>query len=129
MKKLLKICDFFIKRFNLILLVILLVGYGFYIFAYQILHWYSPDAKWIYYIVTGTVLLCLVAEEIVGYRDLYQKQFNIICKLTIAVNFVLFALISQDYLKNDILCLFILYGSVFAISMGVIYNLKTYDYI
>lgn len=123
------IFDFLIKRFNLLLLVVLLIGYGFYISSYLLLNWYSADAKWVYYITTGVVLLCLVLEETAGYRDLFQRQFNLISKLTISINFILFALISQGYLNAWWLCLIILYGSVFVISVGVLYNLKTYDYI
>lgn len=116
-------------RYNLLVLLLLLAAYTFYIIAYGYLHWYQADAKWISYSATAIGLLYFCFEELAGYIDWYYRQFNIIGKLTIAVNCIIFALNFQGVLSDPVLLLLALYISVAVISIAVHYNLKKYEYL
>lgn len=107
----------------------MLVLFSCYIVGWGFFEWYAPNAKSISYGATFIGLAFFVVEEIVGYKDMFQRQFNIIGKLTIAVNSLLFALNFQGLLTNPVLLLLALYISVAVISIGVCYNLKKYEYI
>lgn len=96
--------------------------------VHYFLQWYEVDFKWLYYIVTVFGLLFLTVEDIKGYKDLWQKQFNIVCKFFIITTFILFIATLQGILNNAWVCYLILFGSVFAITLSVVYNLKRYDY-
>lgn len=118
-----------ISRLNLLFLMGLVISYGFYIIAYGFFNWHSTNAKWVYYIATATAQLYFTAEECAGYRDEFQRQFNIIGKFFIGINCLLFAINLQGMLTNPVLCLCALYGSVIVITIGIVYNLKKYEYI
>lgn len=77
-----------------------------------------------YYAVTALTLLFLTFEDILGHKC----QFNIICKFSLIVNFILFAVTLFGLLKSPVLCLLLLNGSVFAISIMVLSIFKKHGY-
>lgn len=114
---------------NILLLISLTVGYTIDIYGRFWGGWHIAGVKWFFYILTGTAFVYTIIDEIRGYRSFMQMNFNIICKFTMATNFILIALILQGVLSSyPFLCLIIMYFSVLVITLSVVYNLKKYDY-
>lgn len=121
--------DFIKKRFNVVMLLFLMASFTTYLIGHGFFHWYNPNSKTIVYVAQSIAFIYYPIEIYKGFKDKYQRDFCIIGMLTIAVNSIIYALNFQGIIKNAVWLLIILWVSVGAISIGVIYNLKKYDYI
>lgn len=88
----------------------------------------NATIKGMFYGVTFLVGIWTVVDEILGYKGTRNYQTNIVIKLTIWANFLLFALTQLNIILNPVLCLFLLNGTVFAISISIFRNLNKYGY-
>lgn len=104
-------------------LIILIVNMGCYNFYFYELFWGSwPKiySRRLYYVTTAFFLLFVLADELFKYKDDTHYQINLVCKATVIVNFILFALILYGVFNNPILYLYLLNGSIFAISVIIL---------
>lgn len=82
--------------------------------------WEIRYAKALYYGATALILIYTYVDELIGGRSDIHFQINLITKAAVIVNFILFFLIQFDLLREPIIYLFTLNGSVFAISIMVL---------
>lgn len=82
--------------------------------------WEKRFAKGFFYLSTSMFLLYLVVGEVKKYTSNLDYQSNIICKLTIAANLMIFAFTQFDLIPKPIMYLFLLNGSIFAVSIIIL---------
>lgn len=113
---------------NLIVLIINMGSYNFYVYELLFGTWEKREAKALYYLTTFFVLLYLIIDEIIGYSSDTHKQISLICKLSVCANFLLFALILYDMLSMPILYLFLLNGSIFVLSVIILWSAIQHEF-
>lgn len=106
-------------------LFMLIVNMGCYNFYFYELFWGSWDkviAKALYYATTFVFYEYFITNDIVKRNTHLNFQICYIGKNGIAVNFLLFALILFGIASHPILYVLLLNGSVFAISVMILFS-------
>jgi hypothetical protein len=111
------------------MLLFLMAAFTTYLIGHGFFHWYSANSKTIVYVAQSIAFIYYPIEIYNGFKDKYQRDFCVIGLFAIAVNSIIYALNFQGIIKNAVWLLLILWISVGTITIGVIFNLKKYDYI
>lgn len=115
---------------NLVVLILYMGCYTLDFYEWIYGEWNLALAKGFYYFVTAGMLLYLLFDDVVDKRRDIHRQLSYISKASVIANFVLFGLIyyaiihSIEYQK---IYLFLLNGSIFVLSMIVLYNGLRYE--
>lgn len=105
---------------NFIALTIYAAATNFYLYE---LFWGDLEMrinKGFYYLTSALFIIYLTAAEVKKYNCNIEYQSNIICKLAIAANLMIFAFTQLDLLPKPITYLFLLNGCIFAISVIIL---------
>lgn len=109
---------------NLFTLLLYLASVNFYLYEL----FYGPmsktDARSIYYVSTAFVFLYLTLCD----RYEPQCQFNTICKICITTNFFFFTYVLVGAFPDPVFYLFLLNGSVFAITIMILISFARNGY-
>lgn len=93
------------------------------LYLYELFYgsWEYRLTKGFFYLYTSVFLTYLVVAEILGYTTNREFQTNIICKLTLLIAFIIFALTQLDILMPRPRMYFcLLNGSIFALSIIIL---------
>jgi hypothetical protein len=101
---------------NLSALILNMAAYNFYFYELLFGDWNKAQAKALYYITTSCMMFYLIVDDIRGRDSNLHIELSIISKGAILINFILFALILKGVFNNPIIYLFLLNGSIFALS-------------
>lgn len=107
---------------NLLIIIANMGCYNLYFYELFWGSWEKITARALYYISTAIVSIYLIIDELYGFTTKEHYQLNLICRLTIIANFILFALILYNILPDPILYLLILNGSIFALSCMILFS-------
>lgn len=107
-----------------VLNIIVLLGYtalnNFYLYELFWGGWDNAAVKGFFYLFTTVFILFFTVNDIIGYGTNIVFQLNIICKFTLLLNFIIFAFAQLNIMPKPIDYLFLLNGSVFAISIIIL---------
>jgi hypothetical protein len=92
------------------------------LYLYELFYgnWEIRIVKGLFYITTSAVLLYTIIAEMREYKNYHEYRTNIICKLSILANFVTFALTQLNSLPKPEMYLFLLNGSILAITVVIL---------
>lgn len=107
---------------SLCMLIMLVAGYNLYIYELFWGDWFILHTKGMYYAVAGSVMLYLTINDIIGHSTEIQFEIDIICKITLVINFIIFAVSLFDMLPNHRLYLYLFNGCIFVTSLMVLYS-------
>lgn len=109
---------------RLILCILALVCYSFcmntYFFQLFWGSWSKIHAKCLYYTCTSVIVLFFILDDLRGYSCTLHFKMNIITKLLVLTNFILFTIILNDLLPFALLSLLACNGSIVAITIMVL---------
>jgi hypothetical protein len=92
------------------------------LYLYELFYgnWEMRIIKGLFYLTTSIVLLYTIIAEMKEYKNYHEYRTNIICKLSILANFVTFALTQLNSLPKPEMYLFLLNGSILAITVVIL---------
>lgn len=105
---------------NILVLVLYTGLNNFYLYELFWGRWSNWHVKCFFYIFTSAFLLYIIVCELFRYDNQSEYETNIICKFTLLCNFIIFALTQLNFLPKPIDYLYLLNGSVFAVSVIII---------
>lgn len=82
--------------------------------------WEKRYAKGFFYLATSFFLIYLIIGEIKSYSTNLEYQSNVICKLAISANLLIFAFTQLDLIPKPIMYIFLLNGSIFAVNIIIL---------
>lgn len=106
---------------SLCVLLITIGGYELYLYELFYGTWEERCTKGLYYVTTALSLLYLTYFDTFGNASCRQFEFNLICKLTLIINFIFFALILYDILPNHRLYLYAFNGTILVVTMTILF--------
>lgn len=84
--------------------------------------WFETHPRRLYYISSAVFSLFLLIDELFKYNDNTHYQLNLIGRCTVILNFTIFALMLYGLFTNEIFYLFLLDGSLFAVSAMILFS-------
>jgi len=84
--------------------------------------WIPGHCRRLYYWSTAAFLTLLLIDELCKFEHNTHYQVNKIGQCTVIINFTLFALMLHGVFTNEIFYLFLLDGSIFAISGMILFS-------
>lgn len=105
---------------NFIALVLYTAFNNFYLYELFWGEWPIATTKGYFYLATALFILYLIIGEMTRYVSCQEYQSSIICKCVLFANFIIFAFTQLNLMPKPIMYLYLLNGSVFAISFIII---------
>ncbi len=105
---------------TIIVLIIYTALNNFYLYQLVWGGWNNASVKGFFYLFTSVFILFLIVAEMVEYKSNSEYQVNIIGKLSLLANFIIFALTQLNIMPKPIEYFYLLNGSILAISIIII---------
>lgn len=105
---------------NFIVLTLYTAFNNFYLYELFWGSWPNARTKGFFYLITSLYLLYLIIGEMATYNSNLEYQTSMICKWVLFANFIIFAFTQLNLMPKPIMYLYLLNGSVFAISCIII---------
>ena len=114
--------------FNLIALVIQSGVYNFYVWELSHPVFNIALVRALYYGVTAAFLFYLTVDDMIGRVSDRHFEISVICKISLIINFMFFALTLCSILKNPVLYLLLFNGCIIAVSSMVLISGIRHDF-
>jgi len=111
-------------KWGVLSLLALLINVGVYeVYLYELFFgtWEMRVIKGLFYLTTAIILSFLTYFDIFGYKSCSQFEINTICKFSLIINFLFFALTLYDILPNHRLYLYTFNGTILVASIAILY--------